>query len=88
MFLRCNFLNLPKNWTHISVLSGSLLERNFVFCAWVCQSFLENCISFVSGGVDGKLLVYPVTLFSLDMPEMQVSHICKQRAEKSNFYAV
>ena len=35
----------------------------------------------MSGVLDGKLVAYPVTLFSLDTPEMQVSHICKQRAD-------
>ena len=33
-----------------------------------------------------QLLVYPVTVFCLGMPEMQVSHICIQRAENSIRY--
>ena len=33
-----------------------------------------------------QLLVYPVTVFSLGMLEMQVSYICIQRAENSICY--
>ena len=33
-----------------------------------------------------QLLVYPVTVFSLGMSEMQVSYICIQRAENSICY--
>ena len=35
-----------------------------------------------------QLLVYPVTVFCLGMPEMQVSHRCIQTAENSICYVV
>ena len=35
-----------------------------------------------------QLLVYPLTVFCLGMSEMQVSHICIQRAENSICYVV
>ena len=35
-----------------------------------------------------QLSVYPVTVFCLGMPEMQVSHRCIQRAETSICYVV
>ena len=52
-----------------------LLER-ILFCAYICLSFFM------------QLLVYPVNVFCLGMPEMQVSHICIQRAENSICYLV
>ena len=35
-----------------------------------------------------QLLVYPLTVFCLGLSEMQVSHICIQRAENSICYVV
>ena len=35
-----------------------------------------------------QLLVYPVTVFCLGMPKLQVSHMCIQKAENSICYVV
>ena len=35
-----------------------------------------------------QLIVYPVTVFCLGMPEIQVSHVCIQRAESSICFEV
>ena len=53
-----------ENWTHICVHSGFMLERNFVFTCLHLPKFF-----FI------ELLVYPVTVICLGIPEMQVSHI-------------
>ena len=65
--------------TQICVHSGFNSVGNklcFFLCACICQSFFM------------QLLVYPLTVFCLGMSEMQVSHICIQRAENSICYVV
>ena len=64
-----------KNWMRICVHSGFLLERKFFLSLHLPKFFMQ-------------LLVHPVNVLCLSMPEMQVSHICIQRAENSICYLV
>ena len=63
------------NKRHICVQSSFLLERNFFLRPHLPKFFMQ-------------LLVYPVTVFCLGMPKLQVSHMCIQKAENSICYVV
>ena len=67
-------LYLDTNLRSLGLSVGNKLC--FFLCACICQSFFM------------QLLVYPLTVFCLGMSEMQVSHICIQRAENSICYVV
>ena len=63
------------NKRHICVQSSFLLERNFFLRPHLPKFFMQ-------------LLVYPVTVFCLGMPKLQVSHMCIKKAENSICYVV